>query len=183
MDVAAGLFVQHGYAATSLREIAAACGIKAASVYYHFGSKDDLLEAVLRRGIQVMDEAFLAVDASGSDPRAWFADHVRAHLGALFEHGPYTAAHVTTFHTAPPAVRASIVQVRDAYEARWAALLQSLIERGVMSPQPPAAIRRLILLGAMNATIEWFDPDGDVTVDTLAGAITDQFWSGVGASD
>ncbi len=43
-DVALGLFAQKGFDAVSMREIAEAVGIKKASLYSHFSSKDDLLE-------------------------------------------------------------------------------------------------------------------------------------------
>ena len=119
LDEAAALFLARGYAETSLRGIAAAADMKAGSVYYHFSSKDDLLEAILRRGIEVMVRAFEAAEAAtcGRDGRSRIAAHARAHLAALFEHGPYTAAHVTTFRNAPPAVREAIVPGRDAYVA------------------------------------------------------------------
>ncbi len=44
---AARLFRHQGYAATTLRQIADAAGIKAGSIYYHFGSKDEILGVVL----------------------------------------------------------------------------------------------------------------------------------------
>ena len=40
LAAAARLFRQQGYATTTLRQIAEAAGIKAGSIYYHFGSKD-----------------------------------------------------------------------------------------------------------------------------------------------
>jgi AcrR family transcriptional regulator len=117
LDVAAELFLERGYVGTSLRGIAARVGMKPGSLYYHFASKDALLEAILRRGIVVMVDAFQGAASAtrGAGGRARFAAHVRAHLGALFEHGPYTAAHVTTFRTAPAAVCETIVPERDAY--------------------------------------------------------------------
>jgi AcrR family transcriptional regulator len=54
---AARLFRHHGYAATTLREIADAAGIKAGSIYYHFGSKDDILGEVLDAGIDAVMSA------------------------------------------------------------------------------------------------------------------------------
>ena len=58
IDEAAALFLERGYAATSLRGIAAAAGMKAGSLYYHFESKEALFQAILRRGLDVMVEAF-----------------------------------------------------------------------------------------------------------------------------
>jgi len=47
LDAAAELFTTHGYARTSTRAIAEAVGIRQASLYHHFRTKDDVLEALL----------------------------------------------------------------------------------------------------------------------------------------
>lgn len=181
LDAAAEAFWRRGYAATTLREIADAAGMKAGSLYYHFDSKDELLTAVLRRGIAVMDEAFSVAEAVAASrpPRGRLRAHVRAHLEALFEHGPYTAAHVTTFHTAPDPVRRRIVPLRDAYEARWADLIAGLAAEGALTDDIDPHLVRLLLFGAMNTSVEWFRPDGPLDLDELAAAITDHTWHGI----
>ena len=180
LDVAAALFLDRGYVGTSLREIAAAVGMKPGSLYYHFASKEALLQAILERGIAVMVDAFRrAADATrNADARTRFAAHVRAHLAALFEHGPYTAAHVTTFRTAPTAVCDAIVPERDAYEAMWTDLLEELRTRGDLPPETPVGLSRLALFGAMNSSVEWFDRERG-NLDAFAEAMTRQFWSGL----
>ena len=183
MDEAAALFLRQGYASTSLRHIAQAVGMKAGSLYYHFASKDQLLTEILRRGIEVMETAFAeaatAADGLGAEDR--LAAHVRAHLAALFENGPYTAAHVTTFRTAPEAVRDAIVPVRDAYEARWTALLEELRAGGVITTRTPTPVVRLILFGAMNASVDWFDLERG-SLDDFAMQLTQQVLHGVGGT-
>ncbi len=47
LDAAAELFTNYGYASTSTRRIADAVGIRQASLYHHFATKDDILEALL----------------------------------------------------------------------------------------------------------------------------------------
>jgi len=49
MDVAERLFADHGFAATSLRQITAEAGVNLAAVNYHFKSKEALLSAVIER--------------------------------------------------------------------------------------------------------------------------------------
>jgi AcrR family transcriptional regulator len=179
LDAAAERFVSQGYAATTLRQIAAAAGLKAGSIYHHFDSKESLFIAVLDDGIDVMTDAFDKVEA-GADPaassRQRVLDHVRAHLGAVFDHGSYTAAHITAFQTAPPTVREQVIPSRDRYEKMWSALL-----REIFADRPASDLRlnRLFLFGAMNTTIEWYDPTGPTSLDQLASAITDQFLTGV----
>ena len=181
MDEAATLFLQQGYDATSLRDIADAVGMKAGSIYYHFASKDELLAQILHRGITVMQTAFDDAErVTGSRPTVRIEAHVRAHLAALFENGPYTAAHVMTFRTAPDAVRDEIVPVRDAYEARWTDLLRDLQADGTIPASIDVNVARLILFGAMNSSVEWFDPSRG-NLDRFAAAITQQFWNGVAA--
>lgn len=179
LDAAAELFVTHGYEGTTLRKIAAAAGIKAGSIYHHFDSKEALFLAVLRDGMTVMVDAFdRASEATRSDTDVSerLRAHVRAHLGAIFENGPYTTAHVTSFFIAPEVVREQIVPARDAYERQWALLFRELF------PDRKAKdlrLKRLFLFGSMNSTAEWFDPTGNVSINQLATTISDHFLNGM----
>jgi len=171
LDAAAELFVAQGYAGTTLREIASAAGIKAGSIYHHFDSKEALFVAILNNGMTVMLDAFDDAAIDGS-----LGAHVHAHLSAVFENGPYTTAHVTSFHSAPVEVRVQVVPVRDSYEQKWAELFGRLFGGSTITER---RLHRLILFGAMNATAEWFDPGGDLTLDQLAATISNQFLHGV----
>lgn len=179
LDSSAELFVQQGYVGTSLRQIAGAAGIQPASVYHHFRSKEDLFVAVLDDGIEVMVEAFdLAAGAvtDESDRNARLLAHVRAHLGAVFEHGPYTTAHVTAFFSAPTAIQQRVVPQRDRYEGLWQELLADLAPR--MS-HDAVRLHRLLLFGSMNTTVDWYDSTGGVSLDEIATTITAQFLTGI----
>lgn len=181
LNAAAELFVTHGYEGTTLRQIAAAAGIKAGSIYHHFDSKEALFLAVLRDGMTVMVDAFERAERqtepnAGVDQR--LRAHVRAHLGAIFENGPYTTAHVTSFFIAPVAVREQIVPDRDAYEKQWAQLFRTLFpERKAKDLR----LKRLLLFGSMNSTAEWFDSGGSLSINQLATTISDHFLNGMKA--
>lgn len=182
LDEAAILFLRRGYEGTSLRHLAEVVGMKAGSLYYHFSSKDELLTTILERGIEVMHEAFDRAEHEDgdADPSVRIGAHIRAHLSALYENGPYTAAHVVTFRTAPETVRAALVPTRDAYEARWTTLLRDLQSTGSVATDVDVNVARLALFGAMNSSVEWFDPDRG-GLDRFADAITRQFWNGASA--
>jgi AcrR family transcriptional regulator len=55
IDTALQLFAVHGVAGTSMRALADAVGIKAASLYNHFGSKDEIIDAVVERGVRTFE--------------------------------------------------------------------------------------------------------------------------------
>jgi AcrR family transcriptional regulator len=56
LDSAEALFMEHGFEATSLRQITAAAGVNLAAVNYHFGSKEELFETVLTRRLDPMNQ-------------------------------------------------------------------------------------------------------------------------------
>ncbi len=183
LAAAAQRFLDAGYVETSLRDLAADVGMKAGSMYYHFESKDALLVAVLERGMTFMVEAFeeVAADhppAENEPAEERLAAHVAAHLRALHDNRAFTAGHVTLFRTAPAAVRAAVLPLRDDYEARWTTLLGELLPD--RSPDEVTMLR-LGLFGAMNSSIEWLDT-GRGTVDRFARLVAGQFWHGVADS-
>lgn len=180
LDSGARLFLERGYADTTLRKIGSEVGIQAASIYYHFASKDELLSEVLDRGITAITERFIkAVDGLGA--QAAFDAAVDAHLSALFDMGPYTAAHVTVFRRAPLSVRKHIVPLRDAYESEWDSLLRRLQKSGDLRRDLDIRLVRLTLLGSMNSALEWFDPAGSQSLEQLGHVIKQQSWSGLSA--
>ena len=60
LDAAELLFIERGFAATSLRAIAAKAGVNLAATHYHFGSKNGLLAAVFHRRVEPINRQRLA---------------------------------------------------------------------------------------------------------------------------
>ncbi|MEP6942923.1 MAG: TetR/AcrR family transcriptional regulator [Betaproteobacteria bacterium] len=61
LDAAEALFMEHGFEATSMRQITSEAEVNLAAVNYHFGSKEDLFEAVLTRRLDPMNQERLAL--------------------------------------------------------------------------------------------------------------------------
>jgi AcrR family transcriptional regulator len=67
LDAAAGLFIDHGYAATSTRAIADRAGLRQASLYHYFGGKEDILVELLQGTVRpslLAARTLVALDAS-----------------------------------------------------------------------------------------------------------------------
>jgi AcrR family transcriptional regulator len=56
LDAAERLIAEQGYAATSLRQIIGEAGVNLASVHYHFGSKEELLNELVARKVNPVNE-------------------------------------------------------------------------------------------------------------------------------
>ena len=162
--------LEHGVAGVAQRQIAEQVGIKAASLYHHFGSKNEIVEAVFRRGIDVMEHAWdeAAAAATAADRAPASPPTSGPSLRALRKR----PLHRRPRHRLPDGTGRSprrVVPMRDAYEARWTHLLSDLN----LIDQP--GLHRLTLFGAMNSSVEWFDTERG-NLDELAEVITTQFW-------
>jgi AcrR family transcriptional regulator len=60
LDTAERLFADQGYATTSLRKVIAAAQVNIAAIHYHFGSKEELLDAVVLRKVAPVNAARIA---------------------------------------------------------------------------------------------------------------------------
>jgi AcrR family transcriptional regulator len=158
---AARLFRHHGYAATTLREVADAAGIKAGSIYYHFESKDQILGEVLDKGIlAVIDAVQKRINAlpTKATARQRVAAAIEGHLWGLLHHGDFTSANIRVYGQIPPAAKNRHRKIRREYADYWDRLLEDALQRGELRPDTSTAIVRLFVIGALNWTVEWYNP-------------------------
>jgi len=163
LDQAARLLRTHGYASTSLRDIAAATGMKAGSLYYHFDSKEALAETVMVEGIEIVRAAVqqaLGERPPDSDRLEDIEIAIKAHLRALRDSGDYASANIRCFAHVPPEMRRRLRKVRQRYEADWRKLLDRAREAGSLGDDIDDDALRYGLFGVMNWTLEWLRPGG-----------------------
>ncbi|QEL23372.1 TetR/AcrR family transcriptional regulator [Bosea sp. F3-2] len=169
LDHAARLLRSGGYHQTTLREIAEAVGIRKASLYYHFGSKEEIVEAVVNDGVRFVHEGVVAALAAteGAPPRERLEAAIRGHLAALHGHGDYTSASIKVFNFGAAPVPESVRAVRRAYEDVWRGLIAELQQAGALPAERSPDVLRLFLLGALNGSTDWYRPER-FEIDALA---------------
>lgn len=177
----ARLFRNKGYAATSLRQIAAECNMKAGSIYYHFESKDAIIMEVLRIGVaQVFDEVRRVTTELGdnADPHDLIHVAILAHLRALHETIDYSSANIRIFGQVPEHVKQAHMPLRKEYEAYWQELFRRCQEAGAFAPDKDVKIALFLLIGMINSTLEWYHQDR-LSIEKLAAIVTELFMKGM----
>lgn len=171
--VAAELFDASGYRETSMDDIAAAIGVKKASLYYYFPGKDRLLvelhEEMIDLIISQQQERVEAGELSHQQMLlAIMTDLVRlqethpGHLKIFFEH----------FRELPAEVRASVRQKRDHYRDMLITVLADGKEDGSFA-DIDVELTAMAVLGMCNWTYQWFRPGGRLS----AAEVANYFWS------
>lgn len=152
LEAAAEHFVRHGYAAASMRDIAADAGMQPASIYYHFPSKVDLLVAVHEEGMRRITQATAGALVGITGPWTRLETACVAHLTALLDGGVFFQAVMREPPDVAGEAGSRIIHMRDEYEAIFIRLLDDI--------DFPAGTDhhdlRLMLLGAMNWSFTWY---------------------------
>lgn len=139
LDATERLMATRGYAATSISDIRKACGLPASSIYWHFGSKEGVLAAVMERGA---GRFFAAIPGHGDVN----AGNVEAQLDAaatlLAEHPEFLRLVylLALERTEDPAVSAAVRRVRDTASAGFRAGIATMIPPEV----PPERASRVL---------------------------------------
>ena len=169
---ASQLFAEKGYSATTIRDIARAVDMQSGSPFYHFKTKHDMLKAVVLEGMEIITSAVSAAAAQGDRPRDVFEAMLLAHLEQLLaEDGRHFAATLLhESHHLEPAALAELIEQKDAYEALWQKALRELKRSGEI--EDDSRVTRLLLLGALNGTVQWYHPNGGRTVKQIAKQIS-----------
>ncbi|MFZ6812975.1 TetR/AcrR family transcriptional regulator [Undibacterium sp. Rencai35W] len=179
--VSARLFREKGYDATTVRDIASAVGMRSGSPFYHFKSKQEILAAVMEEGLVAgLDEAE-GIVASQLPALDKFKKLLRAHLVTVLGEGhDFIPVLLYDWHALSPDLQEKIIDLKDRYDRLWQTAISELKQAGLI--RSDSKIVRLLLLGAINYSVQWYKPGKGLDLDQLAEQIMDFFLTGDAAS-
>lgn len=163
LEAAAKIFAERGYAGTTMRAVADRVGLQAASLYYHYRSKEELIEAVLAMGLGGVSAAVRSAVAAappGASARERLNIAILAHLTSVVTFGDHALATRRVLGQVPPHVRRKHVALRDAYSDFWLDLLEAASAAGELRSGTDLHLVRTFILGALNSVLEWYKPQG-----------------------
>lgn len=173
VNAAARLFRRKGFEATSTRDIAAAVGMHSGSPFYHFKSKGALLHAVMDEGMRTaITRQAVALDAaaaSAPDAVTLLRVLIRNHFDVLLGPGSdFIPVMLYESRSITAKQRTALARLQGDYEALWEPVLQALHKQGLL--KAPVKLARLLIFGALNWSVQWFDPRKAASLDELTDA-------------
>jgi len=95
------------------------------------------------------------------------------HIRTILEELPGSTAH-TDFRSLPPALLRKLIKKRDRYEEAYRLVIERGIKQG-MFRKCNVKTAAWAILGALNWSVQWFSPEGEITVDQLGQEFADLF--------
>ena len=179
LDEAARAFAQRGFAAASVRDIVEPVGMLPGSLYCHFPTKEALLAAVYRRGVERIGAAVDAAVAPIAEPWQRLEAACVAHLVSLLDQTDYSQVVVRVRPSDAPAAESELIALRDSYEKRFARLVAAL----PLARPADRTMLRLMLVGALNWSQTWYRAGRGATPERIARRFVGLLKAGLGAKE
>lgn len=199
LEVAVVVFNERGYDGTGMEELARRLGLSKSSIYHHVSGKEELLELAVNRALDALfavldeEEAGGGRDGAGanrasgsgtSDGRtsdssatARMKRIVHRSVEVLAAELPYVTL-LLRLHGNSEVEQRALARRRE-FDHRVAELMtRAAAEGGIRADIDPHLASRL-LFGTVNSLVEWYRPDRDLTVETLADALTTILFDGL----
>lgn len=177
LEKSAGAFARRGYANTTINDLAEANGISRGLLYHYFSSKEALLHEMLTTHLDYLLEELTGA-AGGDDP---LEDRFRRTVGVFVRINAETRdLQIVLLHdlqNLAEAERAEIVGKQDQILDVIAGLVGALVPD---RDRATSKARTMMLIGMINYTYLWYDPEGPVGPGAYARMVADTFLRGQG---
>jgi AcrR family transcriptional regulator len=177
LRVAAALFSEKGYHATSIRDIAESFGTLSGSLYSHISKKSDLLYELTANVEREVLEGVTRAARAHWDPVLSFRAALAAHFAITAKHMYMAKVALTEWRALEGEQRAEVVRLRDDYEALWTEIIDRGVSSGVLGV-PNVRLAVLTVLSVGNWLYQWYQPSGALSPEELADAFADYLLNG-----
>jgi AcrR family transcriptional regulator len=176
---AAELFARQGYTATSMNQVALACGVSKPALYHYVRDKYQLLVEIAEDHVGRLQALVAQAEASTPDPAA----RLRELIGSFIEaYADAQAAHRVLTEDVKFLEPADRKRVLDGQRRVVAAFADAIAET---RPELRAAELHkpltMLLFGMMNWMFTWLQPGGKLSHAAMAPVVADLFFGGLGA--
>src|SRR5208282_5978486 len=155
IEAAARVFAERGFHGATTQDIADVLGIKQASLYYYFSSKEAGLELVCLRGVEGFFEAAKAIAARPEGARKRLALLINSHLSPLVDRADFVKVFLNERQHLPTESRRRIGRWSRGLERFFEEVIKEGIAKGEFRAALDPRMATLAILGMCNAVSSW----------------------------
>jgi AcrR family transcriptional regulator len=168
LGIAADLFADRGYVATTVRDIADEAGILSGSLYHHFDSKESMIDEILSTFIDQTLSSYEAVIAEGKGPKETFEGLVRTSLESMVQSRSAILIYQNEgrFLAAQPRF-SYLTEAHEKFEKIWTDVLKKGVKSGEFRDTiDPKLVYRLVRDTVWTAP-RWYRPGGSLKPEKI----------------
>jgi AcrR family transcriptional regulator len=169
IDAAARVFAERGFHGATTQDIADLLGIRQASLYYYFSSKEAALELVCLKGVEGFADAAKAIAARPLSARERLKLLIDSHLSPLVERGDYVKVFLNERQHLPRESRRRIGRWSRSLERIFEDVIKDGVARGEFRAGLDTRLATLAVLGMCNAVSSWHRKE-EASVPEVAAA-------------
>jgi AcrR family transcriptional regulator len=167
--LAAELFAEKGYQATTVRNIADEAGILSGSLYHHFDSKESIVDEILAAFFDELAAANEAALERGGDPPAILAELVRICFSTLVPHRAAIMVLQNDWNYLRQFDRFDyLAKSEEVAERLWIGQLLEGQRRGLFRDDIDARLTYRMIRDTIWVAVRWFRPGGRLDAQGLA---------------
>ncbi|HPF12018.1 MAG TPA: TetR/AcrR family transcriptional regulator [Flavobacteriaceae bacterium] len=163
---ASHLFKEKGYSAVTVRDIAQAMGIKAASLYNHIQSKQEILSVLVMDLARTFTDGMNSILVSKGTPLQKIESLIEMHIDITVNQSEALAALNNDWMHMPEDDVVAFVRMREAYEENFRKIIKQGIESGEIKPRHPEVIL-FSILSTLRTLYLWYQKRGKLDVNVL----------------
>jgi AcrR family transcriptional regulator len=156
IDAAARVFAERGYHGATTQDIADVLGIRQASLYYYFPSKEGALELVCLKGVEGFFEAAKAIASGPGSAANRLARLIDSHLSPLIDRSNYVKVFLNERQHLPTESRRRIGKWSRGLERIFEDVLKEGVRKGEFRSDMDTRLTTLAILGMANAVASWY---------------------------
>src|SRR5947208_307575 len=169
LDLAARLFAERGFRATTVRDIAEAAGILSGSLYHHFDSKESMVDEILTRFQEELFGRYEEIVARGLGPRETLEAVVVASCESIDRHQAEVAIYQNEAKYLAEFERFGYLRDRNRqFHKLWAGILEDGVRAGVFRPDLDVELVYRFIRDTVWVAVHWYRPGGELTAHQIA---------------
>jgi len=168
IEAAARVFAERGFHGATTQDIADVLGIRQASLYYYFSSKEAALELVCLKGVEGFFDAAKAIAAQKRSARERLSLLIKSHLSPLVDRANFVKVFLNERQHLPAESRRRIGRWSRGLERIFEQVVREGVENGEFRPNLDVRLATLAILGMCNAAPSWHVKEGRPVADIAA---------------